>query len=57
MTLEKPTRGKPVREGVLLFLRSEEMSFTTVNNFRNLIQTYLENLVPSFVFKMLSQTP
>jgi hypothetical protein len=42
-TLEKPTRGKLVREGVLLFPRSEEMSFIVVNNIKNLIQNYLEN--------------
>ena len=49
----KTHKGKTSeRRSLLLFLRSEEMSFTAVNNIRNLIQNYLENCA-SFVFKML----
>jgi hypothetical protein len=44
MTLEKPTRGKPVREGFLLFESFRENSFTSDFSFRkytNLSQKFL----------------
>jgi hypothetical protein len=34
---KKTHKGKTSEREILLFLRSEEMSFTTVNNIRNLI--------------------
>jgi hypothetical protein len=43
MTLEKPTRGKPVREGFLLFVSFREISFYNIFifiNYTNLSQTF-----------------
>jgi hypothetical protein len=43
VTLEKPTRGKPVREGFLLFVSFREISFTAYSS-SEITQTYLPDL-------------
>jgi hypothetical protein len=40
VTLEKPTRGKPVKEGFLLFVSFREISFTAYSSSK-ITQTYL----------------
>jgi hypothetical protein len=51
-TLEKPTRGKPVREGFLLFRASEKNSFTTDSSSKN-----YTNLSQNFFSKTPSEQP
>jgi hypothetical protein len=53
-TLEKPTRGKPVR-GDFYYLQSSEKEFLTTVFFRNLIHRLISIFVPTHRLKMCAK--